>query len=42
MEARNGTPINSIIDKFGWNNTAMALRYVKAAKITDKGSARLK
>jgi hypothetical protein len=30
------------MDKFGWNSTAMALQYVKAARITDKGSARLK
>lgn len=41
FEARNGTPINRIMDKFGWNSPAMALRYIEAAKIANEGSARL-
>ncbi len=42
FEARAGTPINRIMDKFGWNSPAMALRYIEAAKIANEGTARLK
>jgi integrase len=42
FEARNGTPINRIMDKFGWNSPAMALRYIEAAKIANEGTARIK
>jgi integrase len=42
FEARAGTPINRIMDKFGWNSPAMALRYIEAAKIANEGTARIK
>lgn len=41
-EARNNTPLNRLIDKFGWNSPAMALRYIEAAHIANEGTARLK
>lgn len=41
FEARNGTPINRIMDKFGWNSPAMALRYIEAAHIANEGTARV-
>jgi hypothetical protein len=42
FKPRNGTPINRIMDKFGWNSPAMALRYIEAAHIANEGTARVK
>jgi integrase len=42
FEANAGTPINRIMDKFGWNSPTMALRYIEAAKIANEGTARIK
>jgi integrase len=41
-EAQDGTPINRIMDKFGWNSPAMALRYIESAHIANEGTARVK
>jgi integrase len=41
FEARNGTPIDRIMDKFGWNSAAMALRYIESAHIANQGTARM-
>jgi integrase len=42
FEARAGTPINRIMDKFGWNSPAMALRYIESAHVANEGTARVK
>ncbi len=42
FEARAGTPLDRLIDKFGWNSPAMAMRYVEAAHIANAGTARVK
>jgi integrase len=42
FEARNGTPINRLVDMFGWNSPTMALRYIEAAHIANEGTARVK
>jgi integrase len=41
-EARNGTPINRLVDMFGWNSPAMALRYIESAKIANDQTARVR
>ena len=41
-EARNNTPVNRLVDMFGWNSPAMALRYIEAAHIANEGTARVK
>lgn len=41
-EARKNTPIDRLVDMFGWNSPAMAFRYVEAAHIANEGTARLK
>jgi integrase len=40
-EARKGTPINRLVDMFGWNSPAMAMRYIEAARIANEGTARV-
>lgn len=35
--ARNGTPIDRLLDAGGWNSLTMPLRYVEAAKVANKG-----
>jgi len=42
FEARNGTPVNRLVDMFGWNSPAMAFRYIEAAHIANDGTARVK
>lgn len=42
FEARNGKPIDRIMDKFGWNSPAMALRYIEAEHIANEATARVK
>ena len=37
MAARNGTPIDRLMDAGGWASPAMPLRYVEAAKIANEG-----
>jgi integrase len=41
-EARQGTPVNRLVDMFGWNSPAMAFRYIEAAHIANEGTARIK
>jgi integrase len=41
-EARKGTPVDRLVDMFGWNSPAMAFRYIEAAHIANEGTARLK
>jgi integrase len=41
-EARQGTPVNRLVDMFGWNSPAMAFRYIEAAHIANDGTARVK
>jgi integrase len=41
-EARKGTALDRLIDMFGWNSPAMAMRYIQAAKIANEGTARIK
>jgi len=40
-EANNDTPINRIMNKFGWKSAAMAMRYIEAASISNEGTARI-
>jgi integrase len=42
FEARKNTPLDRLIDMFGWNSPAMAMRYIQAAHIANEGTARLK
>ncbi len=42
FEARKGTPIDRLVDMFGWNSPAMAFRYIEAAHIANEGTARVK
>jgi integrase len=42
FEARKGTPIDRLVDMFGWNSPTMAFRYIEAAHIANEGTARLK
>ena len=42
FEARKGTPVDRIVDMFGWNSPAMAFRYNEAAQSANEGTARLK
>ncbi len=42
FEARQGTPVNRLVDMFGWNSPAMAFRYIEAAHIANEGTARVK
>jgi integrase len=42
FEARKGTPVDRLVDMFGWNSPAMAFRYIEAAHIANDGTARLK
>lgn len=42
FEARNATPVNRLVDMFGWNSPAMAFRYIEAAAIANEGTARVK
>ena len=37
MAARNGTPIDRLMDAGGWSSPAMPLRYVESAKIANQG-----
>jgi integrase len=41
-EARKGTPVDRLVDMFGWNSPAMAFRYIEAAQIANEGTARVK
>jgi integrase len=41
-EARKGTQLDRLIDMFGWNSPAMAMRYIEAAHIANEGTARVK
>jgi integrase len=41
-EARKGTPVDRLVDMFGWNSPAMAFRYIEAAHIANDGTARVK
>ena len=41
-EARKNTPVDRLVDMFGWNSPAMAFRYIEAAHIANEGTARLK
>jgi integrase len=41
FEARRNTPINRLVDMFGWNSPTMALRYIEAAHIANEGTARV-
>jgi integrase len=41
FEARNETPVDRLVDMFGWNSPAMAFRYIEAAHIANEGTARL-
>lgn len=41
FEARRNTPINRLVDMFGWNSPTMALRYIEAAHIANEGTARI-
>jgi integrase len=42
FEARKNTPVDRLVDMFGWNSPAMAFRYVEAAHIANDGTARVK
>jgi integrase len=42
FEARNGTPVDRLMDAGGWSSPAMPLRYVEAAHIANEGTAHLK
>lgn len=42
FEARKGTPVERLVDMFGWNSPAMAFRYIEAAAIANEGTARVK
>ena len=42
FEARKGTPVDRLVDMFGWNSPAMAFRYIEAAHIANEGTARVK
>jgi integrase len=42
FEARKGTPVDRLVDMFGWNSPTMAFRYIEAAHIANDGTARLK
>lgn len=42
FEARKNTLIDRLVDMFGWNSPAMALRYIEAAHIANEGTARVK
>jgi len=35
--ARNGTPVDRLMDAGGWSSPAMPMRYVEAAKIANEG-----
>lgn len=42
FEARKGTPVDRLVDMFGWNSPAMAFRYIEAAHIANEGTARVR
>ncbi len=42
FEARNGTPVNRLVDMFGWNSPAMAFRYIEAAHIANENTAHIR
>ena len=42
FEARKGTPVDRLVDMFGWNSPAMAFRYIEAVQITNEGTVRVK
>jgi integrase len=42
FEARKSTPLDRLIDMFGWNSPAMAMRYIQSAHIANEGTARIK
>lgn len=42
FEARRGTPVDRLVDMFGWNSPAMAVRDIEAAHIANEGTARVK
>jgi integrase len=42
FETRKGTPIDRLVDMFGWNNPALGFRYIEAAHIANEGTARVK
>ena len=41
-EARKNTPVDRLVDMFGWNSPAMAFRYIEAAHIANEGTARVR
>jgi integrase len=41
-EARKNTPVDRLVDMFGWNSPAMAFRYIEAAQIANEGTARVR
>jgi len=40
-EANNETPLNRIMNKFGWKSPAMAIRYIESSTIANEGTARV-
>lgn len=37
LAARNGTPLDRLMDAGGWNSPSMPMRYIQAAKIANQG-----
>ena len=42
FEARKGTPVDRLVDMFGWNSPTMAFQDIEAAHIANHGTARVK
>jgi len=40
-ESNNHTPLNRLMNKFGWKSPAMAVRYIDASAISNEGTSRV-